>query len=250
LSLKIGDIKVSATGMIFNNPNLRTSMTLTKGQTFIEKWLDYHPDRNNPKAPLWCTNTGNKMGYENLSRIIKSIGNAAGYDGVRPHLYRHGYATFWSSKVPENMLAKMLGHSDTSAVQKYYVHLRMEDARKKQAEIEGKEIVEKEEMESILSPVICTTCTKINSHGAVFCAGCGDPLTEVGENKREGQIKDLKDSIAELKHLYNTQKTPDAYIEELALLRKENKRLNAKMVMLNKQMVSREELIELIKSRT
>ena len=107
---------------------------------WLQLWLDNHPDKDNPDAPLWPAeqNPDEPMGYQTfkskLDRWLELSGIAerrkkAGLKPITPHLFRHTAATLWAGKpgMNEYALCQRFGWEQGSRMASVYVHLANAD---------------------------------------------------------------------------------------------------------------------------
>lgn len=70
---------------------------ITWSMGYLNAWLDVHPDKNNPDAPLWVSLQGNKisaMTYPGLEMMLKRVLKRTGLmKKVHYHLFKHQKVT-------------------------------------------------------------------------------------------------------------------------------------------------------------
>jgi len=77
-------------------------------------------DKTRPRDPLFVTNTGRPLDRNNLSRLVRLMGERAGVRGAHPHRFRHTFAiTFLRNGGNVFALQKLLGHSTMDMVKRY-----------------------------------------------------------------------------------------------------------------------------------
>ncbi len=155
--------------------------TLTNCIPDIQNWLNVHPFREQPDAPLWITFQRYGFGAKPLKvrtvqGLFKTLAHRAGIleDRVYPHAFRHARATDRAREgYTEAEMRYMFGWSATSNMPSYYVHLSGGDVRKKILKRSG--MLPEEEKETglkALEPVKCPRCDFINPAGAMVCKQC------------------------------------------------------------------------------
>ncbi|MDR0493307.1 MAG: tyrosine-type recombinase/integrase, partial [Nitrososphaerota archaeon] len=78
------------------------------------QWLEEHPYRDDPQAPLWCSlsvnHTGERLSYTHFCKIIKNLAQKAGVKrNVWPYLYRHTSLTAMAKVFTESRLEQFAG---------------------------------------------------------------------------------------------------------------------------------------------
>ena len=219
LSLNIGDIATNGEEWIFKKEDLRESVTLEYSKPFLKKWLEYHPKRADPNAPIWISEQSGKLTYDGLHYLLSQLGERSGFPGLRAHLFRDGFATFWATKVEPNLLAKMMGHTNINTVYKYYDKNKMQQIREHISQLRGKEVKKDVDFETIAEPKICTNCSHSNSQEAQFCNICGNPLTDKAKNAKDQKIETLKNELKGMNEKFEGVKelvtTTVSFINEL-----------------------------------
>jgi len=150
--------------------------------SLLAKWIEIHPDKDNPNAPLLVnlsTNYKNKgITYRGISMRIKEIAKKAGVDKkITPHLFRHSRATHLATVLTEAQMNEYFGWVQGSRMAATYVHLSGRDTDNKMLEIYGLKKKEKEK-EKELKPKVCPRCKYINGPTDRFCSRCGEVLDE------------------------------------------------------------------------
>ena len=149
---------------------------LIASDPYLRAWLNDHPMKNDPEAPLWIKTNNEPITYSTISKLIKKIAKKAGIKKrVHAHLFRHSRATFLAQYLTEAQLSHYLGWVQGSNMASIYVHLSGRDMDKALLGIYGIKLEEKKEEEK-LKPKICPRCKEKNAYNAVFCSRCGLPL--------------------------------------------------------------------------
>jgi len=151
---------------------------LISSAPMLAAWMNNHPVRNDKKAFVWMgygkRNNVGLITYSAVCVLLKRLAEEAKLpqDKMNPHLLRHSRATFLANHLTESQMCAYFGWEIGSEMPRIYVSrsgIRLDSAIKK---LNGQE-VEKEEMESKLSPKKCPRCRKIHSATSRFCEGCG-----------------------------------------------------------------------------
>lgn len=146
--------------------------------SYIALWLNIHPFKNNPEAPLWINfrNHG-QMKYHSLLRMIERVCKSAGLENCRhnPHFFRHSRVTINSRKgMSEPLLKKYFGWEADSKMMARYSHLVSDDANDAILKMYGVKVEKKQD--ELLKPNICEVCHNSNSPTDNFCSRCARPL--------------------------------------------------------------------------
>ncbi len=143
-------------------------------------WIDNHPLRENPDAPLWITQSMNRRNrqlmYSSAKTMLKKIAKKSGIKKrIYPHLFRHSRATHLSKHLTESQLKHHLGWVQASKMASIYVHLSGRDVDQALLNLQGiKSDIIKEKPKMVLQ--ICSRCENENSPSSKFCNKCGSPL--------------------------------------------------------------------------
>jgi len=174
-SLKIKDVKFDEYGsiIIVKGKTGMRRVRLIASDPYLRAWLNDHPMKNDPEAPLWIKTSNEPVTYSTISKLIKTIAKKAGIKKrVHAHLFRHSRATFLAQHLTEAQLSHYLGWVQGSKMASIYVHLSGRDMDKALLGIYGIKLEEKKEDEK-LKPKICPRCNEKNAYNAVFCSRCG-----------------------------------------------------------------------------
>lgn len=144
----------------------------------LAAWLDAHPFKNNPEAPLWINlhqrNYGKPLDGPSARMIIARLCKRARISKrIYLNLFRHSEATLSAKFMSELQLRKRHGWSPTSKMPARYVHLVDADVDEAIFKHYG---IKKDEETSIDLPKICVICKTLNSTEADRCNSCGKLL--------------------------------------------------------------------------
>jgi integrase len=146
----------------------------------LTSWLNQHPDRDNPEAPLWInynTYIGRPMGFNGLLRVLRLNANRVEIKKrINPHLLRHSRLTHLAGMgFTEAELRIIAGWSASSKMPRVYIHLSGADVDRKLLEKAG--VIKDDKKENgKTSPKECAVCGESNSVTNKFCKKCGKPL--------------------------------------------------------------------------
>jgi site-specific recombinase XerD len=159
---------------------------------YLQLWIEHHPDKNNPNAPLWTKfSDGRPMTYPALAKVLKVAARRSGLKkGITPHKLRHARATFLASKLTEAQMNAVFGWKQGSDMPSTYVHLSGRDVDDAILGIYGLRKREEPEKLGRLSPRECPRCHQKNPATNKFCSQCGmaldmEAVMELEEKRRE-----------------------------------------------------------------
>lgn len=189
LNLRIRDVVVKPygydlvlTGKTGTHPSPPVIKDFAK---ILRVWLEHHPLRNDPEAPLWIRLKDSASGsrFEPLRTtgahylIKKAMKNANMNRNIHLHMLRHTENTDETRRrVPAVARKKLHGWSSTSNVPSIYEHLTDEDSVK--AVLQSHGIEKPEEEKDSFEPVKCGYCGHENASISKYCQYCGVPLME------------------------------------------------------------------------
>ncbi|MDD4983722.1 MAG: site-specific integrase [Candidatus ainarchaeum sp.] len=171
---------------------------------YLAAWLDLHPQKNNPEAPLWpCLankdrNNPAPMGYNAIRKLLITIGKRAKITKrINPHSFRHARATLMARKnISEQQMKQYMGWSQNSKEVSTYVHMASKDLNDPIKKLYGLKIEETEK--SKFAPKDCPRCSAKNSPNSNFCTKCACPLdtqTLLDYEQQKKENEDLLDKI-------------------------------------------------------
>ncbi len=213
LPLCLKDVEFDQYGclvMFFGKTGSRR-IRLIASSPMIAKWLNIHPDRNNPNAYLWSgqsnTNQGEMLSYVAITRLLRKLGKKSGVKKkLNPHNFRHSRATELSKSLTEAQLCAVFGWELGSDQPATYVHLSQRDTDDALLKIHGL-LDEKEENGKQMKVIVCPRCKTKNSPDARFCDSCGMAL----DIQTALSIKEASDGIDK----YLTKILEDKDIQDL-----------------------------------
>lgn len=148
----------------------------------LSQWLQEHPDKDNPNAPLWPARLSRYQAVPcSYPSILAMFDRARQASGVKkriyPHLFRHSRATALASKLTEAQMKEYFGWVQGSGMAATYVHLSGRDVDSTLLQLYS--LKEKPaEKETKLDVKLCQRCKERNSPVQSFCGKCGTPLDE------------------------------------------------------------------------
>ncbi len=204
LNLTIGDImvnsdhiKVYVAGKMARSSGERP-LFLFKTYDLMKAWLQEHPARNNPDAPLWVTKSTRKpLTLCVLNIFFHRISKRAGITKrCYPYLLRHCKGTEVYIKYAPALAMKMMGHGDitTGLV---YTHLAESDVLEALQQENGIKPKKSETGDTEL----CLKCGHQNPYGSIQCNNCKAGLGAAGAIKVEKENEEEAKMVQELKGL-------------------------------------------------
>jgi len=147
----------------------------------LASWINIHPERDNPEAPLWVSigtrNKGIRMNYSTVRTMLQRLANKAGIKKrINPHLFRHSRATHLASHLTEAQMKEFFGWVQGSEMASIYVHLSGRDVDDALLKIYGLKKKESEEKGNALKPKKCPRCEMMNPATSKFCSRCAMAL--------------------------------------------------------------------------
>ena len=150
---------------------------LVSCRTHLAAWVNYHPLKDDPEAPLWSClerrGTTALLG-QTVGHILKAIAADAGIrKRIYPHLFRacsitHKQACGW----PEQAIKKFHGLSKDSKVMKHYSHLSYANLEEIQCRMNGLPV---DDPKGANRGIECSACGKANPLFVETCE-CGQPV--------------------------------------------------------------------------
>jgi Site-specific recombinase XerD len=178
-TMKIKHITIDEFGLktVLNGKTGMRINRLVFSTPYILNWLDVHPYRNDPEAPLWVTDSkaGGKphqMGYAGFERIVKETAKKAGIEKrIYNQLFRHSRATHMASKLTESQMKIIFGWTSDSSMPKTYIHLSGEDVEDAVLNVYG--LKKTENKKPTIGITKCIRCRQSIPTINNFCPFCG-----------------------------------------------------------------------------
>jgi hypothetical protein len=143
---------------------------------YLTEWINKHPRKDDPEAPLWISRVYETMSYAALRITFKRLFKKAGvHKKINFHNFRHSRATYLANHLTEAQMKEFFGWVQASDMASIYVHLSGRDVDKALLKVYGIQNEEKKE-ESQLNPKKCPRCQEINPFSNKFCNKCGQIL--------------------------------------------------------------------------
>jgi len=152
---------------------------LVASAPYLAAWLDIHPERENPNAPLWVnigtTNHGCAYGYYAARKLLRELAERAHVrKRVNPYSFRHAAATYMANFLTEAQMCEYFGWKQGSKMPSIYVRLSGRDIDNRLLELHGLKPKHAERLEQTVR--ICPRCEMKNASASRFCSRCGSAL--------------------------------------------------------------------------
>jgi len=180
LSARVRNVQFDGYGavLIVNGKTGSRRIRLVRSAPLLARWLDNHPNQNDPNAPLWVnigtTRHGGAFDYNAARKLLKELGRKAGIKKrIYPYLFRHSTATHLANLLTEAQMCQYFGWKQGSRMPSFYVHLSGRDVDNKMLELYGL----KPKDDGLKGEIqICQRCQLNNSPVSKFCNRCGSAL--------------------------------------------------------------------------
>jgi hypothetical protein len=140
------------------------------------EWLEKHPNRRIPDAPLWASlgnnSKGNCVSYYYLRKLLRRLSERAGVNkDVWPYLFRHSCLTAMAKVFTESKLEFYAGWVQGSRMTRRYVHFSAKDLEDAVLELHG--LAKKDEAKRSFRLEECPRCARKNQPDSIRCGFCG-----------------------------------------------------------------------------
>jgi integrase/recombinase XerD len=179
---------------------------------YLLRWLDVHPRKNDPTAPIFCSfrKPHNVISQTGLYDSIRLIRERSGITKrTNPHIYRHTKATTLAKKLKsEQKIKGILGWKPDSTMTAHYITLSAIDVDDAVFEAEG---IKKEDAEPQKPKVYrCKRCDTLNPVNEKICGKCGFSEDEPFITKDEiGEIKSQLEEMRMMRDVFIQAQTQD-----------------------------------------
>lgn len=187
LSLNVGHVQFDRYGavVIVDGKTDRRRIRLTAATGDLQAWINQHPQKDNPAAPLFITynryGTGTKRlnGQTVRNRLKLLEKNLNLPKSIHPHAFRHARLTDLTKQGFNEMeLRTIAGWEPSSAMPAVYVHLSGADVEQKILEKAGILDPAEADDDPTLEARRCPRCQYLNAPDAIYCFRCSQALTE------------------------------------------------------------------------
>ena len=188
---------------------LRTLRIITASPT-IANWINIHPDKENPNAPLFCRiykRKGDRISYEYWNKTLKRLAKKAKiHKRMNPHNFRHTRLTHLAEEgLNEAQLCAFAGWEQGSRQASVYIHLAALDLDDKLLSMQG--IKKKKSVGEDYKINVCPRCNHVNDPAAKYCIKCNqglsDELVKDYMEKKQTQTQ-IVDKLSRKMDIYDT----------------------------------------------
>ena len=223
LTLKIKHVQMDQYGanLLVDGKTGARKIRIVLSVPYITKWINVHPMRDDPEAPLWIyINNVNSFGkpitYAGFNNILRKRVKQAGLTKrIHSHIFRHKEITEMASKLTEAESRMRHGWGRSSPMPARYTHLNQEDLDNKILQIKG---IKKEDAVEELGLRECAYCKVKHAIDAKFCEICSRPLDVIEsmrmEKEQEERTKALILETLRQEHSNNSKKLANKKLEE------------------------------------
>jgi len=147
---------------------------IVKFAKILSDWLNVHPFKDNPDAPLWVRNKDSlePLKYDFFMHLVKKIARKAGIGKrIYPHIFRHSRVTHGivNGEFTMEGAKKLFGWCPETNMLETYLHITSKDVKDNYLEKLG---LKAKRQESPLNPKICPACHHPNLYNASICEHC------------------------------------------------------------------------------
>lgn len=174
------------------------SPLIVSSAPLLAQWLNNHPYKNDPEAPLWVRQQCTKplpVLYQALRKLIHDYFQQAGITKrVYPHLFRHSRATYVlaTGLMTEAQAKAYFGWSPNSEQLATYAHLLASDANS--AILRENNLVQQRETTDELRAITCYRCHALNAPTNDYCTTC-NAVINLQKAYEHQQLHDAKENL-------------------------------------------------------
>lgn len=187
LSRNVGNVEFDRYGavMVVDGKTGQRRLRLTACVGDLQTWINTHPMKEDPNAPLFITYNrygfGRKRVHEHtVANRLKVLAELAKITKpVHPHAIRHARLTDLAKQGFSEMELRIIaGWEASSGMPAIYVHMSGADVERKILQKAG--LCEEEEYkDTSLEAIRCPRCQTINAHDSMFCKTCSQTMTDL-----------------------------------------------------------------------
>lgn len=195
IGLTVGDVEFDELGARLNVDGKvgKDIVRICASAPRLALWLDNHPAKDDPRAPLWMIWKKGRVKQLPYSAARVRLKDTVARAGIKKrvwfYLFRHSRITPASTKLTYSELCHVFGWKQGSDMPQFYVHLAGEDRDSAFLKMNGMQPKSASGRdEGAYAPQLCPRCKKNNSPDAKFCDACGlglDLKHTVGEDLKE-----------------------------------------------------------------
>jgi integrase/ribosomal protein L40E len=200
LTLKVRSVAFDEYGavIVVRGKKGERRIRLVTSAPLLAAWLDIHPDRQNPNAPLWVnvgtTNHGQQFGYDAARMLLRGLAERAHVrKRVNPYSFRHAAATYMANFLTEAQMCEFFGWKQGSKMPSVYVRLSGRDIDNRLLELHGLKPKTNETLEQTIK--VCPRCEVKNSPVSRFCSRCGSALDIKAALESDARIRRAEETM-------------------------------------------------------
>ena len=186
LNMNVGHINFDEKGIVLlvKGKTGERRVRLIRAVPYLTKWLQSHPLRSHPDAPLWCSvksynGENSRLTAESVQNILMQLGKRSAITKpMNPHAFRHSRISQLAKTLNDSKLRVFAGWTPGSSMSGIYVHLSGRDLDEDLLRDAGEETVQEKPMKSVLAEKECVRCHSKNAGVNEFCGTCGRPFDE------------------------------------------------------------------------
>jgi len=164
--------------------------------SYLKKWLDIHPYRNNPDHPLWFSESdrcyGMRLSACSVNQMLNIAQQRCGVDKkIHPHLLRHSMCSNLRRRgYPDAPHRIRMGLKPGSKIIERYTHISEDDAHREYQKTQGIKVPEEEQEPNLFEPIKCWKCGTENTPTTKYCSVCSTNIT-VESAERDFEITEV-----------------------------------------------------------
>jgi len=230
LGLRIGDVEFDSLGarLSVDGKVGKDIVRICASAPRLAIWMDNHPSRSNPSAPLWikvgCPKAEQRPYSSVRNRLEQAVARAGIKKRVWAYLFRHSRITPASTRLTYAELCHVFGWKQGSDMPHFYVHLSGDDRDNAFLKMNGLPMqANGSDNNGTYAPVVCPRCKRTNSPDAKYCNGCGLALNlefAVRFDQTKDQLKHKIETLTD--ELVKSPEVVDALLQALSGLREDS----------------------------
>lgn len=206
LNLRLADLEHSENSILLSvqGKTGRRRVPICWALGTLTRWLDDHPRKDEPAAPLWTGDNSCRwhqpLLYPGAYKMVRRCFDRAGLKKpARLHWFRHSRASVYTAAGMNEATLKLYGGWTPGSRQlKRYVHINSKNVQDAVLRLNGLQPSE----DARKLPVRCQSCLLPNEPGARYCGRCGRPLSVAvmlqDEKQKGAAIEEAMKTYAEI----------------------------------------------------
>jgi site-specific recombinase XerC len=196
--LTVGDVSDHEHGLMIrvDGKTGQRSVSLVPSVPYLQRWINDHPEPDNPSAPLWSKLSKSEgLSYRQFKNCFEDSADRAGVKKpVTPTNFRKSNATYLARQgMGQAQIEDRQGRKRGSDATAHYIARFGGEADDEYARLHGMD-VEEEESEPI-GPVECPRCDKKTPRERDTCVWCNQPLKYGALESIEDDERDVRDAV-------------------------------------------------------